>query len=191
MRKAIVFLFLLFILLIFVQITDAAETLSSGMAKVDITRSLFNRIKLGMSMQQVEHILGAPGQPLGRENGVDGYHWDGPHSGININFQNKKVVDATAVSPDGRYFGLDGHKLGMPKIVFCTSFYNKVSHKIPMRYKDFIKLTDGEGMPISETKRHWDGSKDSYLSVDIINDMGQIWVKSGLITCPNGNMLEF
>jgi hypothetical protein len=81
------------------------------------------------------------------------------------------------------------HPLGMPNIVFCTSFYNKVNHKMPMLYKDFIKLTDGEGMPVSETRRHWDGKKNSYLTIDVVHN--GVWVKAGIVTCPNGDEKEF
>lgn len=79
------------------------------------------------------------------------------------------------------------HALGMPNIVFCTAFAKKVSAKMPMPYKDFIKLTDGDGMPIRAERRHWDGKNNSYLSIDLHTN----FVKGGLITCPNGESIPF
>jgi hypothetical protein len=84
------------------------------------------------------------------------------------------------------------HPLGMPAMVFCSAFQRKASVKWPMRYQDFIKLTDGDGMPGGTPDlRHWDGLKSSYLSV-ILHSVGTVTVvKGGLITCPNGNLLTF
>ena len=79
------------------------------------------------------------------------------------------------------------HALGMPKIVFCGAFAKKVSTKMPMLYKDFIKLTDGEGMPISAERRHWDGKSNSYLTINLHTN----FVKAGLITCPDGKSIPF
>jgi hypothetical protein len=79
----------------------------------------------------------------------------------------------------------------MPDILFCTSFYNKVTHKMSICFKSFIKFTDGQGMPVSKTRRYWPGKNASNLIVDIINDRRNIVVKSGFITCPNGDMKDF
>ena len=79
------------------------------------------------------------------------------------------------------------HSLGMPDLVFCDAFLKKVSSKMPMPYKEFIKLTDGEGMPVASDRRHWDGSKNSYLTVNLHLD----FVKGGLVACPNGDLKIF
>lgn len=79
------------------------------------------------------------------------------------------------------------HPLGMPHKVFCDAFVKTVAHKMPMRYLDFIKYTDGEGMPVSPEARHWDGLRNSYLTV--ILHLG--FVKGGMVTCPNRTVLTF
>lgn len=79
------------------------------------------------------------------------------------------------------------HPLGMPHLIFCDAFLKKVAQKMPMSYADFIKFTDGEGMPISPDRRHWDGQKNSFLTVDLHLN----FVKGGLVTCPNGEAKPF
>ena len=79
------------------------------------------------------------------------------------------------------------HALGMPHMIFCDAFVAKISKKMPMPYADFIKFTDGEGMPVAPNRRHWDGEKNSYLSIDLHLN----FVKGGLVTCPNGDEKSF
>jgi hypothetical protein len=83
--------------------------------------------------------------------------------------------------------GAAEHPLGMPRIVFCDAFLKQVAQKMPMSYAKFIKRTDGEGMPVSSDRRHWDGLKSSYLTVEIHLNL----VKGGIVTCPNGETKPF
>ncbi len=83
--------------------------------------------------------------------------------------------------------GATEHPLGMPRIVFCDSFLKQVAQRMPMNYAEFIKLTDGEGMPVSSDRRHWDGLKNSYLTVEIHLNL----VKGGIVTCPSGETKPF
>jgi hypothetical protein len=78
-------------------------------------------------------------------------------------------------------------RLGCPHIIFCDAFLKKIPQKMTMLYTDFIKLTDGEGMPVSADRRHWDGEKNSYLSIDLHLN----FVKESLVTCPNGESKSF
>lgn len=90
--------------------------------------------------------------------------------------------------------------LGRPQLTFCGQFVDKVSHKMPMPYKEFIKFTDGEGQPSGlDTKpdpyRHWDGMAGetfaSSLNVLIVHEQGQDWVKGGMVTCPDKRIIQF
>jgi hypothetical protein len=93
-----------------------------------------------------------------------------------------------------------GASLGMPQMTFCQQFVDKVSDKMPMPYKDFIKFTDGEGQPsgldtIPDPYRHWDGmageTRTSSLNVYIVHERGQDWVKGGMVTCPENRTIQF
>jgi hypothetical protein len=79
------------------------------------------------------------------------------------------------------------HPLRMPHIIFCDAFLKRIPQKMPMAYTDFIMLTDGEGIPVSADRRHWDGEKNSYLSIDLHLN----FVKGGMVTCPNGESRTF
>jgi hypothetical protein len=93
-----------------------------------------------------------------------------------------------------------GRPLGKPQMIFCREFTDKVSQKMPMPYKEFIKLTNGEGQPSGldthpDPYRHWDGmSGDTYtssLNVQIVREKGADWVKGGMVTCPDKRMIGF
>jgi hypothetical protein len=93
-----------------------------------------------------------------------------------------------------------GRPLGRPQMTFCGEFTDMVSKKMPMPYKEFIKLTNGEGQPSGldtrpDPYRHWDGmSGDTYtssLNVLIVHDKGEDWVKGGMVTCPDKRMIGF
>lgn len=93
-----------------------------------------------------------------------------------------------------------GRPLGRPQMTFCGEFTDMVSKKMPMPYKEFIKLTNGEGQPSGldirpDPYRHWDGmSGDTYtssLNVQIVHEKGEDWVKGGMVTCPDKRMIGF
>ena len=93
-----------------------------------------------------------------------------------------------------------GRPLGRPQMTFCGEFVDKVSPKMPMPYKEFIKLTNGEGQPSGlDTKpdpyRHWDGmSGETYtssLNVLVVREKGEEWVKGGMVTCPDKRTIGF
>jgi hypothetical protein len=93
-----------------------------------------------------------------------------------------------------------GRPLGTPQMIFCGEFVDKVSKKMPMPYKEFIKFTDGEGQPsgldtIPDPYRHWDGmAGDKFISsmnVLIVHEQGQDWVKGGMVTCPDKRIIQF
>jgi hypothetical protein len=75
----------------------------------------------------------------------------------------------------------------MPHEVFCDAFVKSVASKMPMPNAEFIKLTDGEGMPVAADRRHWDGLKGSYLTIAL--HLG--FVKGGVVTCPSGKTKTF
>lgn len=90
--------------------------------------------------------------------------------------------------------------LGMPQMTFCGEFVDKVSKKMPMPYIEFIKLTNGEGQPsglntIPDPYRHWDGMAGeqitSSLNVLLVRELGQDWVKGGMVTCPEKKTIQF
>jgi len=96
--------------------------------------------------------------------------------------------------------GACGRQLGLQQMTFCGEFVDKVSKKMPMPYKEFIKFTNGEGQPsgldtIPDPYRHWDGMAGekitSSLNVLIIREKGQDWVKGGMVTCPDKRMIQF
>ena len=93
-----------------------------------------------------------------------------------------------------------GRQLGKPQMIFCGDFTDTVSKKMPMPYKEFIKLTNGEGQPSGldihpDPYRHWDGmSGDTYtssLNVLIVREKGEDWVKGGMVTCPDKRTIGF
>jgi hypothetical protein len=93
-----------------------------------------------------------------------------------------------------------GRPLGMPQMTFCGQFVDKVSPKMPIPYKEFIKFTNGEGQPsgldtVPDPYRHWDGMSGetpaSSLNVLIVREQGQDWVKGGMVTCPDKRKIEF
>jgi hypothetical protein len=93
-----------------------------------------------------------------------------------------------------------GRQLGLPQMTFCGEFVDKVSTKMPMPYKEFIKFTNGEGQPsgldtIPDPYRHWDGMTGekftSSLNVLVVREKGQDWVKGGMVTCPDKRTIQF
>lgn len=80
------------------------------------------------------------------------------------------------------------HPLGQPNMVFCKAFVEKVRKlPTPVKYADLVKLTDGEGMPVSQTRRHWDGTGNTFLTVEIADGV----ITSGVATCADGEQLQF
>jgi len=107
------------------------------------------------------------------------------------------LIGAALISPT---LCADEHSLGMPNMVFCKDFLKKVAAiKTPIHYQEFIKLTDGDGMPpcgssdpeMPPCHSHWDGLHNSYLTVKLYYFGTIVIVKGGLVTCPNGDQLPF
>ena len=75
------------------------------------------------------------------------------------------------------------HPLGMPNKIFDKSFAKHIHYM--MRYSDLIKLTDGEGMPGREGWKHWDGNKNTYLSIELYKNV----IKSAQVTLSDGSTI--
>jgi hypothetical protein len=89
---------------------------------------------------------------------------------------------------------------GEQQMTFCQPFVDKVAHKMPMPYKEFITYTGGEGQPsgldiIPDPYRHWDGmsgnTHTSSLNALIVRKEGQDWVEGGMVTCPDNRTIQF
>lgn len=83
--------------------------------------------------------------------------------------------------------GAHPHPLGTPHIVFCDQFVREVAGHLPIRYSLFVRYTDGAGMPIAADRRHWDGLRGSYLTVELYRG----FVKGGFVSCPGGATKTF
>ena len=172
MKKTATILQLFLLILISTQITAVAGTVPPGITKKEITRAFIKQVNLGMPMQEIERLLGAPGRFIDREDGIERYRWKARSTSITVSFMENRVVDAIAVSPEGKYFGMETPKSGVPETFLDDALLQKV--ETTSSYEGLVALLGPPEMKeredvgsIRTETYYWYGGDGSSLAVKV------------------------